>query len=455
MTYTLLSCIDSKKITSTKFYGKFELGVFSPGQALTVANALRRSLLSELSGTAIVLIQIIGASHEYDTLYGVRECVLDILLNFKKIILQSDFDNYEPQVGFLSAQGPGIVRAYDLKLPFFISSIDPDQYIATLATDGQLNIKFLIACGKTYLNFTINSKQYFTWIELLQKVKPIFLNSLKFKQNKLSSVNNYQNWKKQKLILQQLNYFPNVIRLNLLNIKNISHIKLKKKNLIFSNKFKQLEKIKTSTSSFFPVDSIFAPILRANYTIELKNNLKNKEIIFFEIWTNGTIDPRFAIHKTSKILIQLLLPLQKIKKSILNNQNFFYLLKSKKKFKKLNKTIFYSKYRLNFKSNHTTTFTLIQKLKKINCTKLTNKNNTTFVINQIKLNKNFKSKFLKLDLVNLNLPFDVYRILKKNNINTIGELILKSTDQLLEIVTFNKNTLLKIKTNFKKFSNYF
>lgn len=455
MTYTLLSCVDSKKITLTKFYGKFELGVFSPGQALTVANALRRSLLSELSGTAIVLIQIIGASHEYDTLYGVRECVLDILLNLKKIVLQSDFDQYEPQIGFLNVQGPGVVRAYDLKLPFFISSIDPDQYIATLATDGQLNIKFLISCGKTYLNFTINSKQYFKWIEILHNVKPLFLNSLKLKQNKLNSINNYQNWKKQKLLFQQFNYFPNVIQFNLLSIKNISHIKLKKKNLIFKNKFEQLEKLKTSKIGFFPVDSIFAPILRVNYTIELKNNLKNKELIFFEIWTNGTIDPRFAIHKTSKILVQLLLPLQQIKKTILNNQNFFYLLKSKKKFKKLNKTIFYSKYKLNFESTHTSTFNLIKNLKKIHCFKLINQKSTKFIMNQIKLNKNLKSKFLELDLVNLNLPFDIYLLLKKNNIHTIGELIFKSTDQLLEVITFNKNTLLKIKTNFKKFSNFF
>jgi DNA-directed RNA polymerase subunit alpha len=59
-----------------KFYGRFELGPFAPGQGLTVANSLRRSLLSQLTGTAIPLVEISGASHEYETLTGVRESVL-------------------------------------------------------------------------------------------------------------------------------------------------------------------------------------------------------------------------------------------------------------------------------------------------------------------------------------------------------------------------------------------
>ena len=90
-----------------------------------------------------------------------RECVLDILLNLKQIILKSDFDIYTPQIGFLNVKGPGIVRARDLKLPFFIYSIDPDQYIATLTNNGQLNMKFLIYCGKTYLTHTPSSKKFF------------------------------------------------------------------------------------------------------------------------------------------------------------------------------------------------------------------------------------------------------------------------------------------------------
>jgi DNA-directed RNA polymerase subunit alpha len=103
--------------------------------------------LSQLTGTAI-LVEISGASHEYETLTGVRESVLDIILNIKQIILTSDFEFFTPQVGFLSVKGPGTIRARDLKLPDFIYAVDANQHIATLTTNGNLNMKFIIACGK-------------------------------------------------------------------------------------------------------------------------------------------------------------------------------------------------------------------------------------------------------------------------------------------------------------------
>ena len=171
MTYTLLSCIDSKIINPTLFYGRFELGTWNSGQAINIANILRRGLLSELSGTSITFVKIIGTSHEYDTLPGIQECILDILLNLKKIILKSEFKVFSPQIGFLNVKGPGIIRAGDLKLPFFINLIDPNQYIATLTQNGLLNIKFLIHSGKKYLIHTPSSNHYLNWINLLEKKK--------------------------------------------------------------------------------------------------------------------------------------------------------------------------------------------------------------------------------------------------------------------------------------------
>lgn len=155
MNYTLLSCIESQKIHSTKFYGHFKIGYFPTGQALTVANTLRRSLLSQLSGTAIICVEIKGASHEYESLPGVRECILDILLNLKQVIFTSDFELFTPQVGFLNIQGPAVIRASDLNLPLFISAVDPTQYIATLTEKGQLTMKVLITCGKNSLTQTV------------------------------------------------------------------------------------------------------------------------------------------------------------------------------------------------------------------------------------------------------------------------------------------------------------
>jgi DNA-directed RNA polymerase subunit alpha len=81
------SCIDSRIQDKGSMYARFHLGTFFRGQALTFANALRRTLLSEMPGLVITDVRIEGANHEFATLPGVEETVLDILLNLKKLVL--------------------------------------------------------------------------------------------------------------------------------------------------------------------------------------------------------------------------------------------------------------------------------------------------------------------------------------------------------------------------------
>lgn len=145
------SCIDSRVEKNQNIYGRFILAPFVPGQAVTLANGLRRCLLSEVSGVAITAIEINGIKHEYSTITGIRESVLDILLNVRKIVLTSELQFQRPQIAFLQVQGPGIVRASDIKLPISIQNVNPEQHIATLLYDGVLNIKFMICCGKNFL----------------------------------------------------------------------------------------------------------------------------------------------------------------------------------------------------------------------------------------------------------------------------------------------------------------
>jgi DNA-directed RNA polymerase subunit alpha len=145
-----ISCKESKIENPRSFYGCFYLGPFNNGQSLTVANTLRRILLSELSGIAITSVEIEGASHEYHTLPGVQDSILDIVLNLKEILLKTRFPLREPIFAYLEAMGPGIVRAADFKLPFFVQTVDPNQYIATLSENGLLKMKFTIQEGKNY-----------------------------------------------------------------------------------------------------------------------------------------------------------------------------------------------------------------------------------------------------------------------------------------------------------------
>ena len=172
---------ESRIENNKSFYGCFYLGSFDSGQSITVANALRRSLLSDCTGLAIISVKIDTVQHEYSTLPGVRDSVLDILLNFKEIVLKkgknpfggpngyknkglsSVYDKvgstfFKPVVGYLKVKGPGIIRAKDLRLPPFIQCVDPNQYIATLAEDGVLNVKFVIMEGKSYYVQKLSSK---------------------------------------------------------------------------------------------------------------------------------------------------------------------------------------------------------------------------------------------------------------------------------------------------------
>jgi len=167
MSQFFISCKESKIENNRSFYGCFHLGPFEPSQSITIANALRRTLLSELYGLSIISVEIEGATHEYSNLNGVKDSVLDILLNLKEIIFKKSINplclrtrwnfgrtgheqGIKPQIGYLKARGPGLVRASNLRLPPFIQCVDPDQYIATLAEDGFLNVKFIIQYGNKW-----------------------------------------------------------------------------------------------------------------------------------------------------------------------------------------------------------------------------------------------------------------------------------------------------------------
>lgn len=151
MSQFIISCKESRIENNRSFYGCFYLGPFEPSQSITIANTLRRTLLSEIYGLAIVSVEIEGASHEYSSLPGIHESVLDILLNIKEIVLKKTIKNFSPQIGYLRTRGPGVVTASHLRLPPFIQCVDPDQYIATLSHNGFLNIKFIIQYGNKWL----------------------------------------------------------------------------------------------------------------------------------------------------------------------------------------------------------------------------------------------------------------------------------------------------------------
>lgn len=119
------------KIASEKdFSGVYEIEGLSPGYGHTLGNSLRRVILSSLPGNAVTSVKIDGVSHEFSTIEGVKEDVITILLNLKRVHFGMMGD--EPQEVELHVKGPKKVTAADIKTPGQISVLNPDQFIAEI-----------------------------------------------------------------------------------------------------------------------------------------------------------------------------------------------------------------------------------------------------------------------------------------------------------------------------------
>jgi DNA-directed RNA polymerase subunit alpha len=145
-----VQCLQSTANESTNLYAKYSLGPFMKGQSLTTGNALRRVLLSNLQGLAIVGARITGINHEFSTIPNVKEDVIDILLNLKQIKLKGNIT--EPTLARLVVNGPSIVTAKDFELTGNITLVDSQQYIASLTANGSLEMEVLIARGQNYIS---------------------------------------------------------------------------------------------------------------------------------------------------------------------------------------------------------------------------------------------------------------------------------------------------------------
>src|SRR3990167_5277509 len=110
--------------------GIFEIEGLYPGYGHTLGNSLRRIILSSLPGVAITSVKIAGVSHEFSTLDGIKEDVVTILLNLKKIRMR--FSTDEPQIIYLKAKGEKVITAADLEVPGQVEVLTPKEIIATL-----------------------------------------------------------------------------------------------------------------------------------------------------------------------------------------------------------------------------------------------------------------------------------------------------------------------------------
>ena len=128
--------LDVEKETLSQAYGKFIARPLERGFGLTLGNSLRRVLLSSLQGAAVTALKIEGVVHEFSTLEGVREDIVEIILNLKEVRFKLHTDKTAVTINF---QGPGEVFAKDLICSDQVEVMNPDQKIATI--EGKVNFK--------------------------------------------------------------------------------------------------------------------------------------------------------------------------------------------------------------------------------------------------------------------------------------------------------------------------
>ncbi|MCH4199501.1 DNA-directed RNA polymerase subunit alpha [Clostridium tyrobutyricum] len=149
-----IECVD---VSEDGNYGKFVVEPLERGYGITLGNALRRILLSSLPGVAANHVKIDGVLHEFSTIRGVKEDVAELILNIKLLALKMNGD--EPKTIYIDADGPGEVKAGDIKTDGDVEIINPDLHIATLDDNAKLYMEIMVNTGRGYVSQARNKTE--------------------------------------------------------------------------------------------------------------------------------------------------------------------------------------------------------------------------------------------------------------------------------------------------------
>jgi len=150
-----LTCIETYIDEEHNYYGCFLVEPLEAGQGITLGNAIRRTLLSDLTAYSITGVRINNLKHEFSVVEGLREDVLEVLLNLKEVIFKTSFlekkENSLKLKAFLNVKGPIIVTAGMFQLPKNrLTIINPNQYICTIVDTSEFYLEVDIENGKGY-----------------------------------------------------------------------------------------------------------------------------------------------------------------------------------------------------------------------------------------------------------------------------------------------------------------
>ena len=158
MSHSRLLPSKPKIVSEDSFSGVYEIDGLYPGYGHTLGNSLRRIILSSLPGVAITLVKIDGVQHEFSTMAGVKEDVITILLNLKRIRFSMASD--EPQVVTIDVKGERVVTAKDIEVGGQVEVTTPDQYVCELTQKNTVfSIEITLEKGLGYVSKETHRKE--------------------------------------------------------------------------------------------------------------------------------------------------------------------------------------------------------------------------------------------------------------------------------------------------------
>lgn len=141
-------CVESDLTTPTSSFGRFVFRPLDPGEGITIANMLRRVLICGLYGLRISGLRIAGVNNEFASIGGVREDILEIILNLKEVIFRSSVP--ESTYARFRVQGPAVICANSLQLPKHIEIVNPFAHILTISDNSIVEFEVKLEWGKSY-----------------------------------------------------------------------------------------------------------------------------------------------------------------------------------------------------------------------------------------------------------------------------------------------------------------
>jgi DNA-directed RNA polymerase subunit alpha len=163
-----------KKVSETDFSTVFEMEPLPSGFGMTLGNSLRRVLLSSLPGASLVAVKVYGANHEYTTLPGLKDSILDLILNLKGVNFKKHSKGRETLV--LEKKGEGVVKASDIKTNTEVEILNPDYEISYLTgKNSELKIDLIIEknVGYSSAKSRLNSEDLSEFIQTDASFSPV------------------------------------------------------------------------------------------------------------------------------------------------------------------------------------------------------------------------------------------------------------------------------------------